>query len=97
MKAAFIKPQVFCQQPTTPIKRGFHAYGRASKYLMRIQEITTKTVKPLAPLTPEKARISALKQSVERTRELLHTERERQHQQREAERKRKQQQRSSLA
>jgi hypothetical protein len=50
------------------------------------------TIKPKPPTTPAQARINALKQGVERSREQLHAERERQRQQREAERKRKQQQ-----
>ena len=50
------------------------------------------TFKPKPPTTPAQARINALKQGVERSREQLHAERERQRQQREAERKRKQQQ-----
>jgi hypothetical protein len=50
------------------------------------------TIKPKPPTTPAQARINALKQGVERSREQLHAERERQRQQREAERKSKQQQ-----
>ena len=52
---------------------------------------TSKVVKPKPPLTPAQARINALKQGVERSREQLHAERERQRQQREVERKRRQQ------
>lgn len=59
--------------------------------MMRIKEITEKLIKPIPPLTPEKARINALKQGVERSKEQLHAERERQHDKREAERKSKQQ------
>lgn len=69
-----------------------------NKYLMRISEILTKPIKPKPPMNPAQARIHALKQGVERSRDQLRTERERQRQQREAERKRKQmQQRSTLA
>ena len=59
---------------------------------------TSKTIKPKPPMTPAQARINALKQGVERSKDQLHAERERQRQQREAERRRKQlQQRSTLA
>jgi hypothetical protein len=68
-----------------------------SKYSMRIKEIATKSINSFSPFPPDKARINALKQSVERSREQLKVERERQQTKREAERKRKQQQRSSLA
>lgn len=68
-----------------------------SKYFMRIKEITTKSIDPFGPMPPDKARINALKKSVERTREQLKVERERQHKQREVERKQKLQQRSTLA
>ena len=68
-----------------------------SKYFMRIKEITTKSINPFGPIPPDKARINALKQSVERTREQLQVERERQQKQREVERKQKLQQRSTLA
>ena len=68
-----------------------------SKYFMRIKEITTKSINPFGPVPPDKARINALKQSVERTREQLKVERERQQKQREVERKQKLQQRSTLA
>jgi hypothetical protein len=68
-----------------------------SKYFMRIKEITTKSINPFGPMPPDKARINALKQSVERSRDQLQVERERQHKQREAERKRKQQQRSKFS
>lgn len=43
---------------------------------MRIKEITT--IKPIKPLTPEKARINSLKQQKERAATQLKTERERQ-------------------
>lgn len=49
-----------------------------------------KPIKPKPPMNPAQARINALKQGVERSKEQLRTERERQRQQREAERKRKQ-------
>lgn len=52
-------------------------------------------ITPKPPLTPEKSRINALKQNVERSRQQLQTERDRQRQQREAERKRNEQQRQS--
>ena len=68
-----------------------------SKYFMRIKEITTKSINAFGPVPPDKARINALKQSVERTREQLKVERERQQKQREVERKQKLQQRSTLA
>lgn len=58
---------------------------------MRIKDITEKLIKPIAPLTPEKARINSLQQGVQRSKDQLHAERERQHQQREQARKRKQQ------
>ncbi len=64
---------------------------------MRIKEITTKSIKQIVPLSPDRARIDALKKSVKRTREQLKVERERQHKQREVERKQKLQQRSMLA
>ena len=53
---------------------------------------TSKTIKPKSPMTPAQARINALKQGVERSKDQLHAERERQHKQREAERTRQQQQ-----
>ena len=53
------------------------------------------TIKPKPPMTPAQARIHALKQNVERSKQQLNTERERQRQQRDAERKRKVQQRLS--
>jgi hypothetical protein len=51
---------------------------------------TIPTIKPQPPMSLAQARISALKQGVERSKEQLHAERERQHKQREAERTRKQ-------
>lgn len=62
------------------------------KYLMRIEEVVTKTIKPKPPLSPEQARIQGLKNNVERDRQQLQAERDRQRRQREAERLRKQQQ-----
>ncbi len=62
------------------------------KYLMRIEELVTKTIKPKPPLSPEQARIQGLKHNVERGREQLQAERDRQRRQRDAERLRKQQQ-----
>ena len=57
---------------------------------MRIKEITSKkTVKPTAPLTPERARVKGLQNNVERSKEQLRAERERQRQQRSAEQARK--------
>ena len=69
--------------------RAFRKTG-VSKYLMRIDEIIRKPIKPKPPMNPAQARIHSLKQGVERSKEQLRTERERQRQQREAERKRKQ-------
>jgi vacuolar-type H+-ATPase subunit I/STV1 len=66
-----------------------------SKYLMRITEITTQTIKPKPPMTPAQSRINTLKQNVDRSKQQLNMERERQRQQRETERKRKAQQRPS--
>lgn len=62
------------------------------KYLMRIEEVVTKTIRPKPPLTPEQARIQGLKNNVERGRQQLQAERDRQRRQRDAERLRKQQQ-----
>lgn len=56
---------------------------------MRIIELFIKPIKPKKPLNLAQARLHGLQQNVERSRQLLKTERERQHQQREAERKRK--------
>ena len=53
---------------------------------------TIHPIKPKPPMTPAQARINALKQGVERSKDQLHAERERQHRQREAERTRQQQQ-----
>lgn len=58
------------------------------KYCMRIQEITS--IKPRKPLTPAQARVSALKQNVQRSKDQLNAERERQRKQRDNERKQKQ-------
>ena len=49
---------------------------------MRITEITKQPIKPKPPLNPAQARIHALKQNVERSKQQLSTERERQRQQR---------------
>ena len=57
---------------------------------MRIEEVIRKTIKPKPPMTPAQARINALKQGVERSKDQLHAERERQRQQRETERTRQQ-------
>ena len=65
------------------------------KYMMRINEVVTKPIKPKSPLTPAQARINSLRQGVERSRQQLKQEQERQRQQREAERRRKQQQQQS--
>jgi len=54
---------------------------------MRIHEITT--VKPQKPLTPAQARVKALKQNVQRSKDQLNAERERQRRQRDNERKQK--------
>lgn len=64
---------------------------------MRITEITTRPIKPKQPLTPAQARVRALKQNVERSKQLLSSELERQRRQRELERARKSQQRSRAA
>jgi hypothetical protein len=56
---------------------------------MRISEVI---IKPKQPLSPEQARVQALKVNVERSRQQLQAERERQRSQRDAERLRKQQQ-----
>ena len=63
--------------------------------MMRISELTLKPIKPKPPMNPAQARIHALKQNVERSKQQLSTERERQRQQRDTERKRKAQQRLS--
>ncbi len=60
------------------------------KYLMRIEELVIKPIKPKPPMNPAQARIHGLKQGVERSRQQLKQEQERQRQQREAERKQKQ-------
>ena len=60
------------------------------KYLMRIEELVIKPIKPKPPMTPAQARLHSLRQGVERSRQQLKQEQERQRQQREAERKRKQ-------
>jgi ribosomal protein S5 len=60
------------------------------KYLMRISEIVTKTIKPKPPMNPAQARIHGLKQGVEQSRQRLKQEQERQRQQRENERRQKQ-------
>jgi hypothetical protein len=57
--------------------------------MMRINEVI---IKPKPPMTPAQARVNALKQSVERSRQQLSAERERQRRQRESERQRKLQQ-----
>lgn len=60
------------------------------KYLMRIEELVTKPIKPKPPMTLPQARIQGLKQGVDRSRQQLKQEQERQRQQRENERKQKQ-------
>jgi hypothetical protein len=62
--------------------------------MMRIAEVTAQ-IKPKRPSTPAQARLRALKQNVERSRQQLQAERDRQRRQRDAERQRKLQQRSS--
>ena len=66
---------------------------------MRAHEFMPEMIRPKPPLTPERARVAALQQSVEnsrqqveRSRQALSAERERQRRQRETERQRKQQQ-----
>jgi hypothetical protein len=86
----FMEKHDFCQAALGKRKTVLMHKQWVSKYMMRIKEITEKLIKPVAPLTPEKARINALKQSVDRSKEQLNTERERQHDKREAERKSKQ-------
>ena len=56
-------------------------HNKVIKYTMRINEIVSTK-----PLTPEKARIRSLQQSVNTARTSLQRERERQRQQRERER-----------
>ncbi|NBS75055.1 MAG: hypothetical protein EBT78_16290 [Betaproteobacteria bacterium] len=53
---------------------------------MRIHEIV---IKPVAPLTPQQARINSLKQNVQRDKQQLQGERDRQRKQRDTERLRK--------
>jgi len=60
------------------------------KYSMRFYEF--KTIKPIQPLTPAKARINALKQSKDRAADALKTERTRQKQAKATERIQKAQQ-----
>ena len=57
---------------------------------MRINEITA--IQPIKPLTPEKARINALKQQKTRASDALNAERERQQQAKATERVQKAQQ-----
>ena len=45
---------------------------------MKIAELVT-TVKPVAPLSPEQARVRAMKQSIARQKAALAVEKERQH------------------
>jgi hypothetical protein len=56
---------------------------------MRANEITGEATSAKQPMTPERARLNALKQTVKRSQEYLRQERERQRQQRELERRRK--------
>ena len=60
------------------------------KYSMRFYEF--KTIKPIQPLTPAKARINALKQSKDRAADALKTERTKQKQAKATERLQKAQQ-----
>lgn len=67
---------------------------------MRINEVIKpiKAIQPsqtTKPMTPAKARVNALQQSVERSRQQLTAERDRQQQQRDVERKQKLQQQLS--
>jgi len=63
---------------------------------MRITEVI-KPTQPKSTMTPAQARVNALKQGVERSRQQLTAERERQRQQRESDRQRKlQQQRTKV-
>jgi hypothetical protein len=57
---------------------------------MRIYELVIKPIKPKPPMSLAQARISGLKQGVERSKQQLKAERERQRQQRENERRQKQ-------
>lgn len=59
------------------------------KYSMRAIEITGEAIAAQQPMTPEKARINALKQTVKRSHEYLRQERERQRRQKEVERRRR--------
>ena len=73
-----------------------------SKYQMRASDFIDEMIRPKPPLTPERARINTLQQSVEngreqveRSRQALSAERERQRRQRETERQRKQAQKQA--
>ena len=50
------------------------------KYLMRIEELGIKPIKPKPPMTPSQARINSLKQGVQRSQQQLQAEREQQRQ-----------------
>lgn len=67
------------------INEGFDAFH---KYMMRISEVISH-IKPIKPMTPAQARVHALKQSVERSRQKLQAERDRQRRQRDSERQHK--------
>jgi hypothetical protein len=64
---------------------------------MRIEEITTNTIKPKPPMTPQQAQVAGLKRNVEQDKLRLQQERERQRQQRSALQLSKQRQRASQA
>ena len=72
-----------------------YKYGMNSVAMSPVQTnedddtLLDSTIKPIKPLTPQKARINSLKQNVERDRQQLQGERDRQRKQRDAERLRK--------
>jgi hypothetical protein len=59
------------------------------KYLMLIRDVIGEASAAQQAMTPEKARINALKQTVKRSQQYLRQERERQRQKKEFERRRK--------
>ena len=73
-------------------KYGMNCMAASPVRVDEANALLDNTIKPKPPMTPAQARLNALKQGVERSKEQLHAERERQHKQREAERTRQQQQ-----
>jgi hypothetical protein len=57
--------------------------------MMRVFDIIGEATSVQQPMTPERARLNALKQTVKRSQEYLRQERERQRRQKELERRRK--------